>query len=178
MNVDIGPDFRKCEALWNPMDVNGKNVEQNFFSSYRRSLSARIVWSWIRNGTGRQRGVCWFPNILILTVTCLFRWHCDTVLLLAWYQGKDVMKTVNLKFHLDKVEVVLRNESLLWGQQVGDMRKIKNSGGCLPFFLYKGYAANFTGWFETVLVSFISTRDGKKETRLLVLKNPGKDVFS
>lgn len=49
------------------------------------------------------------------------------------------------------------------------MRKIKTSGGCLLFSLSKGYAANFTGWFETVLVSFISTRDGKKETRLLVL---------
>lgn len=38
MNVDIGHDFRKCEAFQNPKDVNTKNMEQN-------PLSARGVWS-------------------------------------------------------------------------------------------------------------------------------------
>lgn len=43
------------------------------------------------------------------------------------------MKTIVLKIHLDEIEVVLRNESVSCGQQVGGMRRIKNSGGYLPF---------------------------------------------
>ncbi|KAK2542740.1 hypothetical protein Q9233_000216 [Columba guinea] len=35
------------------------------------------------------------------------------------YQGKGVMKTIDLKIHLDKIEVVLRNKSVLCGRQVG-----------------------------------------------------------
>lgn len=57
-----------------------------------------------------------------------------------------------------------------------DMRRIKNSAGCLPFSLWKGYAANFTEWFETVVVSFICTRDdvGKRSQDCWPLKQRKK----
>lgn len=38
------------------------------------------------------------------------------------------MKTIDLKIHLDKIEVVLRNKSVLCGWQVGGMGRIENSG--------------------------------------------------
>jgi len=34
------------------------------------------------------------------------------------------MKSIDLKIHLDSMEVVLRNESVLCGQQVAGMRRI------------------------------------------------------
>lgn len=56
------------------------------------------------------------------------------------------------------------------------MRRIKSSGGCLPFSLWRGYAANFTEWFETAVVSFISTRDdvGKRSQNCWPLRTQGK----
>lgn len=56
------------------------------------------------------------------------------------------------------------------------MRRIKNSAGCLRFSLWKGYAADFTEWFETVVVSFISTRDnvGKRSQNCWPLKTQEK----
>lgn len=79
------------------------------------------------------------------------------------------MKTIDLKIHLDKIEVVLRNKSVLCGRQVGGMGRIENSGELKTL-------CGRVMQFETVVVLLIRTGDdmGKKETRLLTLKNTGK----
>lgn len=56
------------------------------------------------------------------------------------------------------------------------MRRIKNFAGYLLFSLWKGYAANFTEWFENVLISFICMRDdvGKRSQNCWPLKRQEK----
>lgn len=56
------------------------------------------------------------------------------------------------------LEPVLRNESIFRGQQMEGVTRIKISERCLPFSLGKGCAAQFTEWFETIVVAFISAR--------------------
>lgn len=48
------------------------------------------------------------------------------------------MKTIDLKIHLDKIEVVLRNKSVLCGWQVGGMGRIENSGRVMQLILQSG----------------------------------------
>lgn len=48
MNVDIGHDFRKCEALQNPKDVNRKNMEKFLF--LLDVCGADWQWDWEAEG--------------------------------------------------------------------------------------------------------------------------------